>query len=436
MNKNKQNNQPIVSILTLGCSKNVVDSENLIALLGANQIEVTDKIESSDTLIINTCGFIGPAKQESIDLIVQASELKKQGKINKLIVMGCLSQRYSEQLSPQLTQVDAFFGVDSNFNILKEIAPNLEYCNSEHKVLLTPSHYSYLKISEGCNHECAFCAIPLIRGKYKSRPINSILEEATYHVNNGVKEINLIAQDSTYYGRDIDGKSHLAELLEIISEKAQPQWLRLHYAYPTAFPVEVLKTIAQKSNICNYIDIPFQHISDKVLKAMRRGTSNAYIEDLIKRIRDSVPNVAIRSTFIVGFPGETQKDYEQLYNFIERIKLDRVGVFTYSHEDGTHAFSMIDTVPAKEKEKRRNSIMQLQQSISLDKNQNKIGQTFKVLIDSGSEGKYTGRTEYDAPEVDNLVHFTSADNLQIGNFTYVQIEKAEEYDLYGYSVKS
>jgi len=434
LNKKNQNTHPVVSILTLGCSKNVVDSENLIALLGANHVKVTDKIESSDTLIINTCGFIGPAKQESIDLIVHASELKKQGKINKLIVMGCLSQRYANELSPQLPQVDAFYGVDSNINILKKLAPDIEYCSSEHKVLLTPSHYTYLKISEGCNHECAFCAIPLIRGNYKSRPIDSIIDEANYHVNNGVKEINLIAQDSTYYGRDIDGKSHLAELLEKIDETAQPEWLRLHYAYPTAFPIEVLKTIAKKSNICNYIDIPFQHISDKALKAMRRGTNSTYIEDLIKRIRDTVPNVAIRSTFIVGFPGETQKDFEQLYNFIERIKLDRVGVFTYSHEDGTHAFSLIDTVPVKEKEKRRNSIMQLQQSISLSKNRERIGQKLKVLIDSCSDSNYIGRTEYDAPEVDNLVHFTSADNLKSGDFTYVHIEKAEEYDLYGYTV--
>lgn len=435
MKKINENNHPVVSVLTLGCSKNVVDSENLIALLSANQVKVTDKIESSDTLIINTCGFIGPAKQESIDLIVQASELKKQGKINKLIVMGCLSQRYANELSPQLPQVDAFYGVDSNINILKELAPDIEYCSSEHKVLLTPGHYAYLKISEGCNHECAFCAIPLIRGKYKSRPIDSIVDEATHLVKTGVKEINLIAQDSTYFGRDLDGKSHLAELLEKISDKAQPEWLRLHYAYPTAFPMEVLKTIAQKSNICNYIDIPFQHISDKVLKAMRRGTSSTYIEDLVKRIRDTIPDVTIRSTFIVGFPGETQKDFELLYDFIDRIKLDRVGVFTYSHEDGTHAFSLIDTVPAKEKEKRKNSIMQLQQSISLSKNKERIGKTLKVLIDNGSDGKYIGRTEYDAPDVDNLVHFTAVDSLKSGEFTYVKIEKAEEYDLFGYSVK-
>ena len=415
MNKKKQK----VSVLTLGCSKNLVDSEHLVGLLDTNNIKVTNNIEESDTVVINTCGFI------------EASEMKRQGKIKNLIVMGCLSQRYRDELKEQLPDVDAIFGVDSNASVLKTIVAGNDYCLNENRKLLTPSHYAYLKIAEGCNHECSFCAIPLIRGKYRSRSIDDIVREAEELVDNGVKEINLIAQDSTYFGKDWDGKSHLAELIDRISDIDGLPWLRIYYSYPTAFPEEILTVIANKHNICNYVDIPFQHISDKILKSMRRGTNSDYIKSLLNRIRTIIPNVAVRSTFIVGYPGETEDDFMELYDFIEESGLDRVGVFTYSHEENTHAFSLIDTVVQDEKERRKEELMLLQQKISLGKNREKIGQTFSVLIDKVKGDNYIGRTEHDAPEVDNLVHFTSKKRHDTGDFVMVRITDAKEYDIYG-----
>ncbi len=426
----KNKNSPKVSILTLGCSKNLVDSEHLVGLLDSNNITITDDINDCDTIVINTCGFIGPSKEESINLILEASELKRQGKINKLIVMGCLSERYKDELKSQLNDVDDIFGVDSNANVLQAIAGS-DYCLNDSRRLLTPPHFAYLKIAEGCNHECSFCAIPMIRGRYKSRSIEDIVNETEQLVKAGVKEINMISQDTTYYGRDYDGKPHLAELLDRVSDVDGLKWLRVHYLYPTAFPEEVLKVIAEKDNICNYVDIPFQHISDKILKSMRRGTNSSYIRKLINTIRNTIPDVAIRSTFIVGYPGETEDDFNELYEFIENEKLDRVGVFTYSHEDGTHAFSLIDTVMQEEKERRKEKIMLLQQKISLEKNKNKIGKTFEVLIDEVNDKNYIGRTEHDAPDVDNLVHFTSNKTHNTGDFVKVEITSAEEYDIYG-----
>ncbi len=427
MSKKKQK----VSVLTLGCSKNLVDSEHLVGLLDTNNIKVTDNIEESDTVVINTCGFIAPAKDESINVILEASEMKRQGKIKHLIVMGCLSQRYKDELKEQLPEVDAIFGVDSNASVLKTIIQGDDFCLNENRKLLTPSHYAYLKIAEGCNHECSFCAIPLIRGKYRSRSIDDIVREAEELVANGVQEINLIAQDSTYFGKDWDGKSHLAELIDRISDIDGLPWLRLYYAYPTAFPEEILTVIAKKQNICNYLDIPFQHISDKILKSMRRGTNSYYIKSLLNRIRTIIPNVAVRSTFIVGYPGETEDDFRELYGFIEESALDRVGVFTYSHEENTHAFSLIDTVVQEEKDRRKEELMLLQQRISLGKNREKIGQTFSVLIDEVKGDNYIGRTEHDAPEVDNLVHFTSEKRHNTGDFVKVRITDAKEYDMYG-----
>lgn len=423
-----------VSIITLGCSKNVVDSENLMGHLDYNNITVTDNIADADTVIINTCGFIGPAKEESIGVIIEASELKKAGRINKLIVTGCLSERYSATMQPQLKYVDHFFGVTAYKQILKAIKPDAVFHETMHNKRLTPPHYSYVKISEGCNHECSFCAIPLIRGNYVSRSIESIEDEIKAMVGTGVKEFNIIAQDTTYYGRDLSGKSQLPELLDRISDIDGVNWIRLHYAYPTAFPFETLDIINRKSNICKYIDIPLQHFSDKILKSMKRGTNADYIDKLIGTIRDKIDNVAIRSTFIVGFPGETKQDFDILYKFIERQELDRVGVFTYSHEDGTSAFSMIDTVTKKEKERRNEELMLLQQDISLKHNKKKIGSTFQVLIDSIEDGTYIGRTQHDAPDVDNLVNFKSDSLQQPGDFVNVLIDRAEEYDLYG-SVK-
>ena len=430
MIKNKKSN-PKVSVLTLGCSKNLVDSENLIGLLDANEITITDNISISDILVINTCGFIADAKDESIGVIREAVELKKSGKIKEVIVIGCLSQRYKEQLKEQIKDIDYIFGVDSNENVLKTIKHSTKYHLVDVRRLLTPPHYAYLKIAEGCNHQCSFCAIPLIRGKYKSRDIDNLVSEAEQLVDAGVKEINVIAQDTTYYGKDLYGKSKLAELLDKISDIDGLEWLRLQYTYPTAFPFELLDVIAKKNNICKYIDIPFQHISDKILKSMQRGSKREYIINLIKTIREKIPGAAIRSTFIVGYPGETEDDFNELYDFIEEMQLDRVGVFTYSHEDDTGAFSLIDTVIEEEKERRKESIMLLQQKISLEKNQSKIGDTVKVLIDSSKENTYSGRTEHDAPEVDNLVHLKSDKKLFPGDFVNIKITDAEEYDLYG-----
>lgn len=427
----KKKKQTKVSVLTLGCSKNLVDSEHLVGLLDSNNIKVTNNLEESDTLVINTCGFIAPAKDESVNVILEAEELKRQGKIKNIIVMGCLSQRYMKELKEQLPDVDAIYGVDSNAEVLKTIKDSDDFCMNEDRILLTPPHYAYLKIAEGCNHECSFCAIPLIRGHYRSREMNDIVNEAKELVAKGVKEINLIAQDTSYYGKDWDGKSHLAELIDRISDIKDLPWLRIYYAYPTAFPEEVLEVIANKPNICNYVDIPYQHISDKILKSMRRGTNSEYIRKLTERIRRIIPNAAIRSTFIVGYPGETEDDFKELYNFIEEYRLDRVGVFTYSHEENTHAYSLIETVIQEEKERRKEELMLLQQKISLEKNQEKIGKIFKVFVDEVSGHEYIGRTEYDAPEVDNLVHFTSRKRQHPGDFVDVKITKAEEYDIFG-----
>ena len=428
------NNSHKVNIITLGCSKNVVDSENLIGHFAYNNIEVTNDIKSADTVIINTCGFIGPAKEESIGVILEASELKKVGRIKNLIVTGCLTERYTENLRPQLPYVDHFFGVTAFEQILKAVNPDAVISENTHNRFLTPSHYAFIKISEGCNHECSFCAIPLIRGKYISRTMESIEHEIKELVAKGVKEFNLIAQDTTYYGRDFAGKSLLPELLDRLSDIDGVNWLRLHYAYPTAFPVEALEIINKKSNICKYIDIPLQHFSDKILKSMKRGTSSDYIEKLLYTIREKIDNVAIRSTFIVGFPGETRKDFDILYDFIDRQELDRVGVFTYSHEDGTSAFSMIDTVTPKEKERRKDELMLLQQDISLEHNQRTVGSDVRVLIDSVENETYIGRTQHDAPEVDNLVQFTSDKALNVGDFVSVRIESAGEYDLFGKAI--
>ncbi len=429
---NKSNNASnTVNIITLGCSKNVVDSENLIGHLDYNNIRVTDNITEADTVIINTCGFIGPAKEESIGVIIEASELKKAGKIGKLIVTGCLTERYSASMQPQLQYVDHFFGVTAFEQILKAIKPDAVFQEHSHNKRLTPPHYSYVKISEGCNHECSFCAIPLIRGKHVSRTIESIEDEMKEMVQTGVKEFNIIAQDTTYYGRDLTGKAQLPELLDRISDIDGVNWIRLHYAYPTAFPLEALDIMNRKSNICKYIDIPLQHFSDKILKSMKRGTSADYIEKLLGTIREKIDNVAIRSTFIVGYPGETKQDFDILYKFIERQELDRVGVFPYSHEDGTSAFSMIDTVTKKEKERRNEELMLLQQDISLKHNTKKIGSTLAVLIDRFEDGSYIGRTQHDAPDVDNLVYFKSDTQHQPGDFVNVLIDRAEEYDIFG-----
>jgi ribosomal protein S12 methylthiotransferase len=430
MNKSKKNSHK-VSVLTLGCSKNVVDSEHLIGLLDYNGIEVTENIENADTIVINTCGFIADAKEESINIIAQAANMKNYDSNKQIIVTGCFSQRYIDTLDKKKLGVDYIFGVNSNEEVLHTIKPNDKYHIRNLRRLLTPPHYAYLKIAEGCNHECSFCAIPMIRGKYISTPVDNLITETEQLVEVGVKEINIIAQDTTYYGRDFDGKSHLAELLDKLSDIEGVERLRLQYTYPAGFPLEVLDIIANKPNICNYIDIPFQHYSDKILKSMRRGTNSGQIEKLVNTIRERIDNVAIRSTFIVGYPGESEDDFAELYNFIEKAKLDRVGVFTYSHEDDTHAYTLTDTVIEEGKNRRKEEIMLLQQKISLEKNKEKIGKTYRMLVDGSSEEGYIARTEHDAPDVDNLVYFNSAHHHNPGDFVNVKIIGASEYDLFG-----
>ena len=429
------NNIKSFSILTLGCSKNVVDSEFLIARLKANSLDYTQDINDADALIINTCGFIKPAKEENIQLIQEASELRKQNKLKSLIVFGCLAERYADELRTQLPNVDHIFGLNSNDEILKALVLNPKQELLGERELLTPKHYAYLKIADGCNHSCSFCAIPLIKGSYVSKPKDMLIREAEMLVDKGVKELILIAQDTTYYGIDLNNQRMLAELLRSLSEIKGLEWIRMMYAFPTGFPEDVLDVMAERDNICNYVDIPIQHVSNKILKSMKRETDRNEIEKYIEKIRKKVPGVTFRSTFIVGYPGETRKDFEELHNFLKDVMLDRVGVFTYSAEEGTPAFPLGDEIPEKVKEHRRNILMELQQNISLEKNRRKVGTTLRVLIDEKIDNtQYYGRTEQDAPEIDNGVYVESQRPFKTGDFVKVKIDRAGEYDLFGRTI--
>ncbi|OFX23489.1 MAG: ribosomal protein S12 methylthiotransferase RimO [Bacteroidetes bacterium GWA2_31_9b] len=427
-----------VNIITLGCSKNLVDSEYLMKQLAENGYHVTHDSNALDAniVIINTCGFVNDAKQESIDTILQFEELKKNKKIDKLFVFGCLSERYKEELIKEIPQVDKFFGV---YN-LKEIIENLgAHYKSElvgERVVTTPKHYAYLKISEGCDRTCSFCAIPLIKGNHKSRTIEEIILEAEFLVKNGAKEIILIAQDLSYYGIDIYKKIKLDELVTKLSEVKGIEWLRLHYTYPSKFPQDVISVIKSKSNICKYIDIPVQHISDNMLKLMRRGINKQQTYDLIAKLREEIPGLALRTTLLVGHPGETEEDFNELVEFVKYVKFDRLGVFTYSDEENTYsAIHYKDNIPAEIKQSRMDEIMNIQQGISNKINQRKIGKSFKIIIDRKEGEFYIGRTEHDSPDVDNEVLIQSDIKLKIGNFYTAKITKSEEFDLYGEIVK-
>ncbi len=421
-----------VAVLTLGCSKNVVDSEVLLGKLSANNLDVTTNLNEANICIINTCGFIKPSAKESLQVILEAVELKRRGKIEKLLTVGCLTQRFSKSIAEQFPEVDFFAGVDSAESIVKFLKQDEELKTEllGERFLLTPRHYAYLKISEGCNRECSFCSIPSIRGKHKSRRLEEITAEARKLVEQGVRELILIAQDTTYYGRDIYGRPTLPELLRKLSDIPGISWIRLMYAYPAGFPEGALEVIAERDNICKYVDIPLQHISDKVLKSMRRGTSQKTIQQLIEKIRTKIPTATIRTTFIVGYPNETEKDFRELLDFVATYRFDRVGVFTYSHEDGTSAFPLGDPIPQSEKIRRRNELMALQQKISLEKNRQLVGKEIKVLVDERNGGNYYGRTEMDAPEVDNLVILPSKKEVLVGNFCKVKITRAKAYDLF------
>ncbi len=422
-----------VNVITLGCSKNLVDSENIITQLKANAYEVTHEAENDDAniIIVNTCGFIDLAKQESIDTILQYAQFKTEGQIDKLYVTGCLSQRYREELAEEIPEVDAWFGTLELPGLLARLHADYQHELIGERLITTPPHYAYLKISEGCNRTCSFCAIPLMRGKHVSRTIESLVQEAASLARRGVKELMLIAQELTYYGLDIYKKRALPQLLEALSAVEGIEWIRLHYAYPTKFPVEVLDAMAQLPKVCNYLDIPLQHASDNVLSAMRRQTTQAEQRSLIELAREKVPGIAIRTTMLVGFPGETEADFETLCRFVEDMKFDRLGVFQYSHEENTLAFDMPDDVPPEVKADRANRLMEIQQEISFAKNKSKIGQRLKTLFDRKEGGYFIGRTEADSPEVDNEVLLPAQDNyVRIGDFAEVLITDVSDYDLF------
>jgi ribosomal protein S12 methylthiotransferase len=432
--KTKGNRQTKVNIVTLGCSKNLVDSEVLLTQLRGNGIDAVheSKEDDANVVVINTCGFIDNAKQESIDTILRYVDAKDEGIVDKVYVTGCLSQRYKDDLEKEIPEVDAWFGTRDLSRMLKVFKANYKHELVGERILTNPSHFAYLKISEGCDRPCSFCAIPIMRGGHISRPMEELVLEAKNLAKNGTKELLLIAQDSTYYGLDIYKKRNLAELLQRLSDVEGIDWIRLHYAFPTGFPMDALDVMAERSNICNYIDIPLQHASTRMLQLMRRGTTRDKTEDLLKKIRDKVPGIAIRTTMIVGHPGETDADYEELVDFVEKSRFDRMGVFTYSHEENTHSYSMPDDVPPEIKQQRLEEIMEVQQNISLELNTGKIGNTYKVLIDRKEGGSFIGRTEFDSPEVDNEVIIESRENyLRIGDFVNVKITSSSEFDLTG-----
>ena len=422
-----------VNIITLGCSKNMVDSEVLSGQLLANEIDTVHENVKRDhnIVIINTCGFIDKAKEESINTIMHNVALKKKGKLDKVYVTGCLSERYRNNLEEEIPEVDAFFGTMELPQILKRFEADYKGELIGERLLATPSHYAYVKISEGCNRTCSFCAIPLMRGQHVSRTIESIVEEAKQLVQRGVKEIMLIAQELTYYGLDIYKKRELPKLLHELAAVPGLVWIRLHYAYPSKFPMEILDAMNAHDNICKYLDMPLQHASNNMLKAMRRNITREEMEDLVGAIREKVPGICLRTTLIAGFPGETRDDVEEMKTFLEKMRFDRVGIFTYSHEEDTSAHLLEDDVSGGEKEERAQEIMEVQQEISLEKNSEKIGQTFKVIVDKRESGRYIGRTEFDSVEVDNEVIITSDKKLKIGDFVMVKVSKAFDYDLEG-----
>jgi ribosomal protein S12 methylthiotransferase len=431
--KTKKLHKDKVNIITLGCSKNMVDSEVLSGQLLANEIDVVHENKRSDhnIVVVNTCGFIEKAKEESINTILEQVELKNRGRLDKVYVTGCLSHRYRDDLEKEIPGVDAWFGTMELPLILKQFEADYKTELIGERLLATPQHYAYLKISEGCNRTCSFCAIPLMRGGHVSKSIEEIVKEAEGLVRRGVKEVMLIAQELTYYGLDIYKKRMLADLLHRLADVKGLEWIRLHYAYPSRFPLEILDVMRERENICNYLDMPLQHAANNMLKAMKRQITREEMEELIVAVREKVPGICLRTTLIAGFPGETQDDVEELKMFLQRQRFDRVGIFTYSHEEGTSAHDLKDDVPADEKERRAQEVMEVQQEISFELNQQKVNKVYKVIIDKKEAGRYLGRTEFDSVEVDNEVVIHSSKKLPIGDFVNVKITKAYDYDLEG-----
>lgn len=431
--KTRSHKTPKVNVVTLGCSKNLVDSEILMGQLRAGEFDVKHEATGdSDIVIINTCGFIENAKQESIDTILKFAGEKSAGNIEKLIVTGCLSHRYKDELAAEIPEVDNWFGTLELPGLLRSVGADYKHELLGERMLTTPKYFAYVKISEGCDRPCSFCAIPLMRGKHVSKPMEVIEKEIAGLVRNGVKEVMLIAQDSTYYGLDLYGKRNLADLLKRISDVEGLDWIRLHYAFPGQFPVDALDVMAERSNICKYLDIPVQHITDHMLKVMRRGITKARTIEVLNTIREKIPGIALRTTLLVGHPGETEADFNELLDFVTDHKFERLGVFAYSHEENTHAYTLPDDIPSEVKEKRAADIMETQMAVSADFNASLKGKTLKVLFDRLDGNDFVGRTEYDSPEVDNEVRVPAKDNyVRMGDFAQVLIEESTPYDLHG-----
>jgi ribosomal protein S12 methylthiotransferase len=421
---------PKISVITLGCSKNTVDSEQLLSQLNVGSVDLVENVEDADIAVINTCGFIDAAKQESIDAIVEAVERKKGGKLKKVVVMGCLSERYREELKADIPEVDAYFGSHELHNVVAELGVDFRKELLGERMLTTPRHFAYLKISEGCDRPCSFCAIPLMRGSHTTKPFESVVEEAGFLARKGVKELILIGQDTTYYGLDLYGERRLARLLSALGEVDGLEWIRLMYAYPSGFPLEVLDVMRDSPAICKYIDLPLQHASDRVLKSMRRGITYAATQTLLENIRKKIPSMAVRTTFIVGYPEETEADFQFLCDFVKETRFHRVGVFPYSIEDGTSAMNLGDPIPKEIKQERMGILMELQRQISQERNEGMVGSTTRVLVDRKDGSYAVGRTEWDAPEIDQEVYVQDDGSLEIGNLYDVEIVDALEYDLH------
>ncbi len=432
--KTRSHKQPKVNVITLGCSKNLVDSEVMMGQLKAGEFDVSHESDKNDAdiVIINTCGFIENAKQESIDTILRFAQEKADGNLEKLIVTGCLSHRYKDELKEEIPEVDAWFGTLELPNLLKSVGADYRHELIGERLTTTPRHYAYVKISEGCNRPCSFCAIPLMRGNHVSKSIEQLVSEIKGLVRNGTKEVMLIAQDSTYYGLDLYGERKLADLMKHVSDIEGLEWIRLHYAFPSQFPMDVIPVMAERPNICKYLDIPVQHATDNMLKIMRRGITRRRTEDLLNTLRSDIPGIALRTTLLLGHPGETDAEFDALYDFVKNQRFDRLGVFTYSHEENTHAFTLTDDVPAEVKEQRAAALMELQMGISEEKNAEKLGQTLKVLFDRMDGDHFVGRTESDSPEVDNEVWVEAKNNyVRMGDFAQVKITGYGPYDLHG-----
>ena len=431
--KTKGTRKNNINIVTLGCSKNVVDSEVIYTQLKGNGYQVTHeaKKDNASIVIINTCGFIDNAKEESVNTILRYADAKQAGIVDKVYVTGCLSHRYKDELAVEIPTVDAWFGTNELPRLLKTLKADYKHELVGERLLTTPAHYAYLKIAEGCDRPCSFCAIPLMRGKHVSKPVEALIVEAKSLARRGTKELILIAQDLTYYGLDLYKKRELANLLDQLADVEGIEWIRLQYAYPSGFPLEVLDVIKNRSNVCNYLDMPLQAGSTELLKIMRRGITREKTEELVQTIREKVPGIALRTTLIAGHPGETEAIFEETLDFVERMRFDRLGVFTYSHEQDTHAHSLPDDIPAEIKQQRADDIMAVQQDISWELNQQRVGQTHKVLFDRKEGGYFIGRTQFDSPEVDNEVLLPAAQFIRLGDFANVKISRAEEFDLYG-----